>query len=487
MKQCLRNRIASIAVQMNEIETTRAQLLLTLEELDITLKTLQMEYVTIVNQTSPIASLPNEVLADIFATLHASNEEFFTRLHASDEEFFTEAPCSEIIVSHVTTHWRQVALGTPKLWTRIFRTSNQTLLEKIKTYLERSKISPIDLRVVIGDMDDTDSYTELIRPHMARCRHLSIDASSSGQLFVQLSLLAGQRAPFLRSLDMLCRDPFGHDVASDVLSGGAPLLTALRVTGVAVQRCLPVHALQSVTTASFPGFICTPLGAYALHHTPNLSHLRLEVWGLSDIISPPLLPIILAHLVFLSIHVNMMTGGDISAFFQALSAPCLETLFIRDVVGEDFSESWSPAKFPALHYLVINSDYIDASAIINLAVCCPYITHLNYAGIRLSNLEPILAASAFDSGVSTPTYWPNLQTLSLPNYQKGEEVLQMVLSRKIAGGRLQRLRVGMEDSSVMDRDIWQTVKNHAEVVGIYGDYFQEVLPSSWNRWGPQDR
>ncbi|KZP28665.1 hypothetical protein FIBSPDRAFT_728608, partial [Athelia psychrophila] len=107
MKQCLRNRIASIAAQMNEIETTRAQLISTLAELDITLKTLQIEHGTIVNQTSPIASLPNEVLADIFATL---------------QEVFKEAPCSEMIishVSHVTAHWRQVALGTPKLWTRI--------------------------------------------------------------------------------------------------------------------------------------------------------------------------------------------------------------------------------------------------------------------------------------------------------------------------------------------------------------------------------
>lgn len=477
MRECLQHRILSISAQMNEIEATRAPLLSQLAELDVALKALQIEYNTVMNQASPIASLPNEVLADIFEILHASEE----------------APRmgrSEVCVSHVTSHWRQVALGTPKLWTRIFRA--HMLLEQMEAYLERSKIVPIDLHVESGHMSvNADSYTELIRPHMARCRHLSIHAYYSDHLFAQLNLLAGQRAPFLRSLELVCTkfpdlEHSEFHVSPDVLSGGAPLLTALRVHAITVQRCLSLNTLQTVKMMSFSNL----KDAYTMYHTPNLSHLRLESLLLDEELLSPMPPIVLPHLVMLSIYVEDIVGpGHLSKFLQALSAPSLETLFLRDVPDDAVSEPLSPAKFPALRYLVISSIHDDgsASAIRKFAVGCPYITHLTYSD-DLAFLRTVLAARSVNSGVSTPKYWPNLHTLSLPKNVEGEEILRMVLSREDAGGRLQKLGVGRGDASdsVMDKSIWREIDKHAEVVRIRGDYSKEVLPKAWDCWGIED-
>lgn len=138
MKDYLQNRIESISAQMNKIEATRVPLLSKLAELNAALRDLQYECNTIVNQLAPVASLPNEVLSEIFETLHA--------LQDGSDEFIPFAECAraEAVVSHVTRHWRHVALETPRIWTRIVRRSKQKPLEKMQVYLvERSKTVPI--------------------------------------------------------------------------------------------------------------------------------------------------------------------------------------------------------------------------------------------------------------------------------------------------------------------------------------------------------
>lgn len=229
---------------------------------------------------------------------------------------------------------------------------------------------------------------------------------------------------------------------------------------------------------------------HTLYHTHNLSHLSYECLLLGDEVLVSIPPIILPRLVMVSIHVvDIRVAGHISVFLQMLSAPSLEILFLRDVPEDAVSDPLPPAKFPALRYLIISFDYAigSTSPIVKLAVGFTYITHLTYTD-DLAFLSAILVASEVDSkGVFVPMNWPNLHTLSLPKfvtgYMAGEKALQMVLSRKDAGGCPQTLRVNMTDASVISRGIWQTVNNYVEVVGIYTDNIREVSPSSWDRWG----
>lgn len=462
---------------MNEIESARGPLLSKPVESNAALKTLQSEYNTVVNQNTPVASLPNEVLTGIFEMWHASQ--------ATPRGFIPFSQRSEAIVSHVTKHWRHIALGTPRIWTRIFCASNQMRPDEMEAYLRRSKPVPIDLIVIDGRTEvlteNTGPDTRLILPHMNRCRDVSIFTHSPTNLFAQFVLLAKLKAPFLQSLELSCRNPQdASDPISppDVLTGGAPLLTAVRVYGTALPRCLPMNTLQIITTMSLSNISCGSGNECILNHTPNLSKLRLESLTLGSEIRPSMPLIVLPYLLLFAVNLEReRDDGVISTLLNALSAPSLETLFLIEVEERDITEPLSPAKFPALRLLVIDSDDLE-QAVIKLAVCCPYVTHLKCSSASVMFLQMVLEASEADSNVFTPTYWPNLQTLTLPAFLNGRCVpVSMLTARTEAGGCLQELFVDCQSEEALER---LELNAHLEVYecGSYEDEF--YYPCSWS-------
>ncbi|KAH9957782.1 hypothetical protein BC827DRAFT_1362793, partial [Russula dissimulans] len=80
------------------------------------------------NDFSPISRLPPELLAIVF-TLHAINHPPLGQL-----------ALGWITVTHVSRHWRQVALSNPKLWVNIVFDLGAEWAEEM---LERSKAAPI--------------------------------------------------------------------------------------------------------------------------------------------------------------------------------------------------------------------------------------------------------------------------------------------------------------------------------------------------------
>lgn len=85
------------------------------------------------NSSAPIMRIPPEILVKIF--VHYQNTFF---LHWNPEEW--------IKVTHVCHFFRQVALASPTLWSRIyFRSGDQTktYLRGLKEYLLRSKQAPL--------------------------------------------------------------------------------------------------------------------------------------------------------------------------------------------------------------------------------------------------------------------------------------------------------------------------------------------------------
>ncbi|KAF7977817.1 hypothetical protein HWV62_2542 [Athelia sp. TMB] len=423
-------------------QAMRAPPLSQLAGLDATLRSLEIEYSTIVNQTAPIASLPNEVLAMIFEESHASQQ---TR-------YGSYVYHSEMRVSHVTTHWRQVAIRTPKLWTRIRRISNPpTSLDAIDTYLQRSKRMPIELHATVGydddeadSDDDTEPYYQLIAPHMARCCHLFIDSCSRKELIRHLDLLSAKRAPFLQTIKLSCSYSFdspGRRVQPDMLSGGAPLLTTLCAEGILWQELLPSQILGSVTT-----IICDEMESDVLFHTPKLLHLWLENLVLEEeIMATSENLIILPYLTTLSINIEDMDApGHISSFLTALNAPALETLILRNVASLDWgNKPLRRGKFPALRHLAILSSELNTSEVLGIATGCRYITHLTYeAGkAKLEDLRVILGRSEVVSGANFPLYWPDLQALHLSGRPDAMSTLKMLLARRHAGGTLNKLLV----------------------------------------------
>jgi F-box-like len=85
------------------------------------------------NQISPTSSLPNEILGVIFEGLA------FT--------VSPKMPPTEIILSHVSQRFRDIATNTHLLWTQI-NVSNRTPFDMVNAYLQRSGLSSFNLRFV---------------------------------------------------------------------------------------------------------------------------------------------------------------------------------------------------------------------------------------------------------------------------------------------------------------------------------------------------
>src|ERR1700691_1697848 len=85
----------------------------------------------IINTLSPVDSLPNEILAMIFEAGHTADSSFISLF--------------EVTISHVIRRWRDVAVNTVSLWTRI--DVLPTAYKHAVTYLGRSKMCFIDVRI----------------------------------------------------------------------------------------------------------------------------------------------------------------------------------------------------------------------------------------------------------------------------------------------------------------------------------------------------
>ncbi|KAF7976409.1 hypothetical protein HWV62_6811 [Athelia sp. TMB] len=332
-------------MQIEDIEARRSMHLAELAKLDKALRVLRAEHNAVTNQTAPIALLPNEILSADFKELHVSQE----RSTPLAERY-------EMIVSHVSADWRalSMAIGTASLWMTIQRKSIQMQVDSIEAYLRRSKILPIDLFVAVGHpffADDTYSYDHLIKPHLARCRHISIKTHPRRELIAQLNLLSAARAPFSQSLD-LCNYPFGDSALvawPDMPSGGAPCLNALRVFGIDMQHCLPYRCLEPLTKLS-----CEALDNTRLLNLLNLTHLTLDLAALTNEVLEPAFAISLPQLLTLRLQLNTIPGCSISAFMTSLGAPLLEALYPSEVSEGVFGDGWSPTKLPALRVLIID-------------------------------------------------------------------------------------------------------------------------------------
>ena len=97
----------------------------------------------ILRQKAKIDSLPVNILTDIFSVLTFSSDD--SRLYAPDT------------LSHVSSHWREVALSVGSLWTFIVMTFPLAVeqIDRAKASLSRSKDLPIDVHIDIRDPDRT--------------------------------------------------------------------------------------------------------------------------------------------------------------------------------------------------------------------------------------------------------------------------------------------------------------------------------------------
>lgn len=143
------------------------------------------------NIFSPISSIPPEILGVIFIH-HAQQTQL---LHVPDNP----AVLSWLNVGHVCRHWREVALGTPKLWAIPFLNSSLATEEM----LMRSKMAPLSLRC--GLRYRMDSVQKVLM-HIERLQEVSLPFLNGGMTYrcimEFLNKLSSCSAPKLQSLSL---------------------------------------------------------------------------------------------------------------------------------------------------------------------------------------------------------------------------------------------------------------------------------------------
>ncbi|KAF9477340.1 hypothetical protein BDN70DRAFT_862036, partial [Pholiota conissans] len=152
------------------------------------------------NFLTPISDLPPEILCSIFAWVRDSDSGDLVE----DEEGILTSKSLKIPwiqVTHVCSHWRNVALNSPELWSRVFPFRNITWLKEM---LLRSKEA--SLSFTYNDLCNDHYARPQFRAalshalkHANRIQHLSIytDAFNFGKF---LSAIHGSLAPRLESL-----------------------------------------------------------------------------------------------------------------------------------------------------------------------------------------------------------------------------------------------------------------------------------------------
>ena len=298
------------------------------------------------NTLSLVSRLPFEILGRVFES---------TRVVMSDER--TQQPqIGWIAVSHVCSHWREIAMNWPQLWSHIdFR-----CLKWAEEMLHRSKMAPLTVRLDLRLQMSEPARSFWV--HLPRIRKLRFTAT----------LPCGTGPGWLRPLQRQ-------------LSGFAPCLNSLSLSLHHLEKLLP----DDVFSADIP----------------SLRHLELKHCPVSWQ-WPQFKQLISLQLSF---DENVGLQPSASQLISILSdMPNLEFLHLHDVIPQIFESDLSLAPqrrvlLPHLLCLSIISDIRSCSGLLN-HLMFPSLTSLELKCTVEEGSDPIHGLSCI---FPTLSYWCN--------------------------------------------------------------------------------
>lgn len=407
---------------------------------------------TIANKVTPIYSLPSELLAKIF--------KLGQNLQWEDDNEIAGSPIShlayhsyEVLVTHVSSHFREVAIGTPQLWSDI-TISPRISSAELETYLVRTSGCALNVRIETGLSVPMNppmiAQIETILIHSNRYRQLVINCvfESSAQLIVQrFSRVA---MPNLKHLSIAIdtveglfppdgRKPFGAEM---------PHLSFMRLRGVAlVLFCL--H-FQDITTLHLDQTVFTPI-LYSTFRRVIISSSALQNLSLyGDLfcsVTTPWTalamgdPIVIPKLRRLRI---CGIGGDIySGILIGIIAVSLTSIVLKNLKQYDLqpfmASPFSSIKFPLLRELVLIDPDITNDEYTQLFYTFPTTTSFAVYHRETADVLRILADDPIDGFIP----WPELNTISVLVDENDDDVVADIVERRQAiGCPLEKMRLG---------------------------------------------
>ncbi|KAJ7620952.1 hypothetical protein FB45DRAFT_1092164 [Roridomyces roridus] len=231
------------------------------------------------SETQPIHWLPAELLIQIF--LHA------TAMDSTDMELYHHTP---VAISHVSSKWRSIALGTSQMWSKVSCAQGVVWNSRpLVAFLSRSKQAPLDVTFIptaaLTHQDEnrrSERFFIHLTPHIGRICILTLQSHGPEAMQRLVSLLALPISEFssLRALNLSISSIGPSALSSpsllpsklqDSVSGSAMTkLTCLRLDQLPLFN-IPKYFLSNLTTLelAFPSKKSSSEG-------PNCYMLRLS-------------------------------------------------------------------------------------------------------------------------------------------------------------------------------------------------------------------
>ena len=434
-------RLDTLAQKLVVLEQKKKSLLDDLDAVQLEIIHVQAMHAFLRNQTLPVARLPPEIMGQIF--LIGQRDERDENDKRDCESYYgrsqprTSKLLFELTVSHTSRHWRDLALATPLLWSRIttWPTARPlaAVLESIATYLARSGTCPLDID---ADIVEADLLDLICAPHnVARWRCVRLDTSNGEYDHNHILALIGHvAAPLLERISLwskwLGTEPF---IDCHLFTAGAPALTYVRLGGLMAKP-----PLQTVTTLILEasGYIPFPWFRDLIAATPWLVNLSLS--GVDIDLEPSAQGHPSLNFPSLrSLRICPIESGTELAyqFLSAVHAPNLCSLILAGCSDDEPlpNLSW-PAltPFPTLHSLTLIDCVLSHTNFQSLQRALPAITHLSLLGNHSGILERLADEGRCQYRADLP--WQALTTLTLEGL---DTVQDFVLCRLTLAARKQ--------------------------------------------------
>ncbi|KAJ3820588.1 hypothetical protein F5880DRAFT_1723013 [Lentinula raphanica] len=400
--------VPALDTLLNSLRNQKTDLLHQIEKIDSDIAAAERKRAKIWNEAAFVYKLPPELLSHIFLLCQK------------------DKPAFQLIAARVCCRWRDLAVGTPMLWTDIrvilaHQLHIQPGLDKMETYINRSGPSSLfAVRLDVEEEFEFAPFLKLIAAHISRCAHLSIrvlDYAQASSLLRQH--LESLRAPHLRFLalqiDWERRSPerkmFGTPL---IFKAGAPSLNHLKLAGAASGLRLPISS--GITTLHLDGLHMDELTVLeyremlAAHRC--LVNLSLQWLKIDSTMSTDsdLRALELPMLRSLRIRTDeAFRSISTKALLSALPLSCLENLILYEV------DNLYSFQFPNVKDLSLHSCEFPVEQLGHLILAFPSVIYL-----MLESEFPLLyTASGIHGGLLMS---PKLQLLCLRNLGDSHDV-----------------------------------------------------------------
>ena len=373
----------------------------------------------------PTTSLPNEILTQIFEL--GPSQPWERLRHA-------------LCVSQVSGYWRDVACGTPSLWTSIRVADCQDQIEQVEMLICRSGSRPLDIEFesVCGTI--LSDQLALILPLAPRWRTLLVSAEYWRNVSKILAPCADLFVPILESFEVMMRcesdeEEEEEDMTDDhllIFQGGAPRLTHVKIEGVPLTSCQPPLSSVSSLQLHYPAIqLERDLFRHILTGSKHLTTLHLygDIFNVLSISNPINIP---------SLH--SLTISQIVPYYAlaALESPALECLDISSHTsipsfGVVFRDNIS--RYSHLESLTFRNANCRVRAANSMIMFLPSIKRVF---LKSCDSPDILLGHLIPRGgeVEERLPWPLLETIGLSRVDSKElAVLCVIVSDRISRGR----------------------------------------------------